>query len=130
VLCAGVAGVWFYLNPPMRLLPQVLGSDRASVLGAALILSSDFVLCPADCPDGSVLSIGHGDPIPLTKVRSKDFAGTTLTLMRAQTPVSSDLVSSVADVQSGLRLNTRTADAWEGSLLEQAGTWVAQPALP
>jgi hypothetical protein len=126
-----LAGAWLYFNGvPAAAPPQILGADRSSVLGDAVILTPNFVLCAGECPDGSVLSLGHGDPLPLSKVRTDDLRpGTQATLMRTSTAIPPELVHALSDVEKGERVVTNSSQgAWEGTVTESSSGLALEPA--
>jgi hypothetical protein len=98
-------------------------------LGDAVILTPNFVLCPGDCADGSVLALGHGDPMLLSKVRTDEIhAGVPATLLRTSSAISAELVHSLSDVEKGERVFANSSQgAWEGNVAENSDILSLEP---
>jgi hypothetical protein len=131
IICPVLAAAWLYFGgvpgtPP----PQVFGPDKSSILGDAAILSANFVLCPGDCPDGSVLVLGRGEPLPLAKVRTDEVhPGVQATLLRTTTAIPAELTHSLSDVENGERVFIAASQGdWEGTAVESSNGFTLQPA--
>jgi hypothetical protein len=112
-------------------VPQVIGPDNTSVLGDAVLLSSELALCAGKIPNGSQVDGVDTNPVAVDVVRTVQInQASVFSLLHFRRSVSHKAPSLIALEDGEHAVILSSQGRWDGSLTRQTdGTFLPQPQL-